>query len=348
MRHLLVTSVHRISTGQSGEACHLRQLATAIQAGGDRVTVLDGPMDPGTPLADPAALGSLGRRLDELIGRDRPDAALLWGHLGEETPLARSLRAAGVPLVLEHPAADLPPVPETVRLADRVVVPSRFAQRLFATQTGLDAQPIEPLLRPCTCPPDASGDRSAGRRRAGPYRLTFINPEPAKGLGVVLRLVRASAQAGLPFRFRFVEGRWTAADLARFGVVPGDPPGLEIAGYRTDVCSWYADTDLLLVPSLWRESFGMVAREAAIHGIPVVATRVGGLPEAVGDGGICLDPPEWEDGYQVRMTGPEIRAWLEAIVAGLRRGRRPRPGLLSHTAADSLRSYRRVLGLGPA
>lgn len=349
MRHLLVTSVHRISAGQSGEACHLRQLAAAMRAHGDRVTVLDGPMDPGTPLDDHAALRSLGRRLDELIGRDRPDAALLWGHLGEETPLARSLRAAGVPLVLEHPAADIPPVPETVRLADRVVVPSRFARRLFATQTGVDAQPIEPLLRPCTCPPGpATGDRPARQRRTGPYRITFVNPEPAKGLGVVLPLVRAAAQAGLPFRFRFVEGRWTAADLARLGVVTGDPPNLEIAGYRTDVCSWYADTDLLLAPSLWRESFGMVAREAAIHGIPVVATRVGGLPEAVGDGGVCLDPPEWDEGYQVRMTGPEIRAWLEAIVAGLRRGRRPRPGLLSRTAADSLLAYRGVLGLVPA
>ena len=89
----------------------------------------------------------------------------------------------------------------------------------------------------------------------------------------------------------------------------------------------------------------MVAREAVIHGIPVVATRIGGLPEAVGDGGVCLDPPRCGDGYQVRMTGAEVRAWLEAIVAGLRRGRRPRPELLSRSAAESLRSYRALLGL---
>ncbi|MEV0135932.1 glycosyltransferase [Dactylosporangium sp. NPDC050688] len=344
MKHLLVTSVHRIAAGQSGQAGHLRRLAAALRAGGERVTVLDGPMDPGVPPADRAALRALHRRLDDLIERDRPDAALLWGHLGEETPLARSLRAAGVPLLLEHPAADLLPVPATVALADRVVVPSRFAQRLFTAQTGRDAQPIEPLLRPCTCPP---GDPAPARRR-GPYRLTFVNPEPAKGLAVVLRLVKASAQAGLPFRFRFVEGRWTAAELAGCGIAPGDLPNVEIVGYRTDVCSWYADTDLLLAPSLWQESFGMVAREATVHGIPVVATRVGGLPEAVGAGGVCLEPPECVDGYQVRMTGAEVRVWLEAIVAGLRRGRRPEPGLLSRGAAESLRSYRTLLGLPAA
>jgi glycosyltransferase involved in cell wall biosynthesis len=48
----------------------------------------------------------------------------------------------------------------------------------------------------------------------------------------------------------------------------------------------YKNTDILCVPSLWDESFGLVCIEAMSRKIPVVATRVGGLPEVVEDG-VC-------------------------------------------------------------
>lgn len=37
---------------------------------------------------------------------------------------------------------------------------------------------------------------------------------------------------------------------------------------------------VLVVPSLWHEAWGLVATEAQIRGIPVIASDVGGLPEA--------------------------------------------------------------------
>lgn len=37
---------------------------------------------------------------------------------------------------------------------------------------------------------------------------------------------------------------------------------------------------VLIVPSLWQEAWGLVATEAQIRGIPVIASDVGGLPEA--------------------------------------------------------------------
>jgi glycosyltransferase involved in cell wall biosynthesis len=341
MTHILIASVHRIATGGSGEAIHLRRLAEALGEAGERVTVLDGPMDPGRTAGDPVAgLRELELGVDGLLRRSRPDVALLWGHRGEETAMARRLDQGGVPVVLEHPAADLPPVPETLRAAREVVVPSRFARDLFREETGRDAHPIEPCLRPCTCPPDASGPGQAPR---APFRLTFINPEPAKGLDVVMHLVWATMRGNLPFRFRFVEGRWGAADLARLGIHAADLPCLEVVPYRADACSLYAETDLVLAPSLWRESFGMVAREAVAHGVPVVASRVGGLPEAVGDGGVCLDPPVCTGRYRARMTADEIRTWLEAVIAGVRQERIPRPRLLTRGTDESVNAYRELL-----
>jgi len=44
------------------------------------------------------------------------------------------------------------------------------------------------------------------------------------------------------------------------------------------------------VPSVWEEAWGRVVTEAHLSGIPVIARGIGGLPEAVGPGGILVDP----------------------------------------------------------
>ena len=53
-------------------------------------------------------------------------------------------------------------------------------------------------------------------------------------------------------------------------------------GWRTDAYSIMADCDVLAIPSLW-EGFGLVTLEAMALSKPVVASRVGALPEIVVD-----------------------------------------------------------------
>ena len=44
---------------------------------------------------------------------------------------------------------------------------------------------------------------------------------------------------------------------------------------------FYQDIDVLLVPSMWRESFGLISREALVQGVWVVASNSGGLVEDI-------------------------------------------------------------------
>ncbi len=71
-------------------------------------------------------------------------------------------------------------------------------------------------------------------------------------------------------------------------VVVGDGPLRELFPEATgfiphdELGAYYARAAILVAPSR-REGYGMAAREAMAHGRPVVATNVGGLPDAVED-----------------------------------------------------------------
>lgn len=56
-----------------------------------------------------------------------------------------------------------------------------------------------------------------------------------------------------------------------------------------DIRDIYRRTKILLVPSQWQESFGRVVIEAMHNGIPVIASDIGGLPEACGGAGLLID-----------------------------------------------------------
>ena len=70
---------------------------------------------------------------------------------------------------------------------------------------------------------------------------------------------------------------------------------VRFTGFRRDVPDLMAAADLVVLPSV-AEAFGLVLTEALYLGTPVVATRVGGIPEIISDGidGVLVPPANSE------------------------------------------------------
>jgi glycosyltransferase involved in cell wall biosynthesis len=89
---------------------------------------------------------------------------------------------------------------------------------------------------------------------------------------------------------------------------------IHFLGFREDVREQLADLDLLVTPSR-REALSLTLIEAAAAGVPVVASRVGGIPEVVLDGetGILVapeDPTGLARAIESLITDPALRMRL--------------------------------------
>jgi glycosyltransferase involved in cell wall biosynthesis len=81
---------------------------------------------------------------------------------------------------------------------------------------------------------------------------------------------------------------------------------VHFAGPRTGAAldDAYAAADLLVLAS-HGETYGMVVTEALARGVPVLAADVGGVPEALGQGGLLVPPGD------PAAFGAALRSWLE-------------------------------------
>jgi GT2 family glycosyltransferase/glycosyltransferase involved in cell wall biosynthesis len=89
------------------------------------------------------------------------------------------------------------------------------------------------------------------------------------------------------------------------------------------VAAAFASIDLLAVPSIWPENSPLVIQEAFLAGVPVVASRIGGIPEAVAEGvnGLLVRPDDPDDLARALRRFLDEPGLLDALRRGIPRVR---------------------------
>jgi glycosyltransferase involved in cell wall biosynthesis len=177
----------------------------------------------------------------------------------------------------------------TLRRAAHVICPSEYLRRLVVS-FGVDPDGVSVLPNPVP-PPHEQPPREALRARFGMDGPTLAfagRLGPQKALDVGIAAVAAADGVSL-----VVAG--DGEDRARLEASAG--PRVRFLGSlpRTEVSELFAAADGSLLSSSW-ENFPHALVEALAVGTPVIATRVGGVPEVVDDGvnGLLVEPGDVE------------------------------------------------------
>jgi N-acetyl-alpha-D-glucosaminyl L-malate synthase BshA len=156
--------------------------------------------------------------------------------------------------------------------------------------------------------------------------LHVSNFRPVKRVDVALDVFRRIRQR-VRARFVLVGDGPVRPRVERLAVEYGIADDVVFAGEQRDLVAWLSIADLFLLPSA-QESFGLAALEAMACEVPVVASRVGGLPEVIQDGVTgFLCAPEAAD---------EVGAMADRAVALLTD--RALHARIAHAAAEEVRT----------
>jgi len=281
-----------------------------------RVVALGGALD----------LGSLAR-LRKALRAERADVLHTHVHFSLNVLGRISGRLAGVRVIAHMHAANvfraggaarrtqvaLDNV--TARLCSRIVAVSAATREELVRQ-GYPPGRVVVVRNGIDAPPPAAPVRPDGVPDAAPLLLHVGRLAPQKGqlelVEALARLTRRDAVAVLVGKDLETDGRFERELVARAAEL-GLGDRVVLTGYREDVAGLLAAADVFVLPST-AEGLPLTVLEAMAAARPVVATRVGGIPEAVVDGetGLIV-PPEDVDA----LTGA-----LDALLADPERARR--------------------------
>jgi glycosyltransferase involved in cell wall biosynthesis len=240
---------------------------------------------------------------DQILERFRPQVLLTYGGHPVNLELMARARRRGVSVVfyLHNFAYDS-------RLAFRdasgVLVPTDYCRRFYARRIGLECTTIPyPFYPPRVIASDPE-----------PRYLTFVNPVHAKGVTVFARIAAELDRLRPDIPILVVEARGTADGLADVGLDLSSLRNLHRMANTTDPRDFYRVSRAVLMPSLWLENGGLVAREAMANGIPVLSSDRGGLPETLGDAGFVFHvPARCTPSSREVPTAREVAPWVATI-----------------------------------
>ncbi len=229
-----------------------------------------------------------------ILERERPDAVLSHGLKDLGYLLPRTAKRFGAKTI--HTLHDVQLI-EPSGVADPAVTPT-LARRAWASYARACIGSPDAMLFPSAWLKEVSerwGFFPRSRRCVVRNPLSSpLAPRPSRPIRTVLFLGQLERHKGIiPLLEAFrgvgdgrllVVGDGRLADMVRAETERN--PAVRRLGKRegTALSEAWSEADLVVVPSTCAENAPLVIQEAAAHGVPVIASAVGGIPELVDDG----------------------------------------------------------------
>ena len=215
-------------------------------------------------------------------------------------------RSAQIRHVLEHADAV---VAVSSALRDRLLEIGARSQRTVVVYNGVDRERFGP------------GDRRAARSRLGldparRYVLYVGNLKVSKGCEDLLQAVAEARETfGPELRFVFAGAGPDRARIVALAHALGVDSLVDFVGSQPHALlpDWYRAADLVCLPS-HNEGVPNVLLESMACGVPVVATRVGGVPEVVPEVAGVLVEPRRTDQLANALVEALERSWQSASI----------------------------------
>jgi glycosyltransferase involved in cell wall biosynthesis len=148
---------------------------------------------------------------------------------------------------------------------------------------------------------------------------------PRKGLEIAIHALGRLRDAGIPVTLRCIGPFETEAyegEIRKLIDRLRLREAITLCGFTRDVTTQLGQIDALVLPSLHGEGMPMVVLEAMAAGLPVVATRVEGTPEAIQHGcqGLLAEPNDVDSlAKQIRDLVTGVYDWSTMSAAATRR-----------------------------
>lgn len=261
-------------------------------------------------------------RIDEVVHRFHPDVVVVQST--HPKPLLDALADCDVPIMVYfHEVEEIDHLKFLANTGITVLANSEFTAKRLLEHCGLRCQVVLPLI-----------DRRHYVTKTHPERLLFVNTVPRKGLEIAFALAEHRPDIPCDFVLSWIltpERRQELEARARMaGNIVLHPP-------TRDMRRLYSTARVLLAPSQCEETWGRVATEAHINGIPVLGSDRGGLPQAIGPGGLVVPADAPIESWLAALSQLWDDAVSHAAFAGAARAYAGRPDIQPETIAAALR-----------
>lgn len=244
----------------------------------------------------------------ETFRRQRPDLLITYGGYSLGPYILDEARRLGVKTVVTlHNLAYKDA--RYFENADLVLTPSQFAAQWYRERLRLKTVAVPPIILPSTRPQNETSENLQ-------KYVLYVNPEPGKGLGVFIAIVKEMWKRLPEVKFLVVEGRAGLKELFVSGRKElSGVHNVDFISNTSEMETIYRRSKITIVPSLYQETFGRVAAESMRAGVPVIVSDRGALPEVVGDAGIVLHIPKNRrpDTFEI-PDAEEIKPWVDALI----------------------------------